>query len=283
MCHTDQKQVKTLSKSVHKDVPCMGCHQKPGVAGSLTQKLDYMRWVLNFQEADKKKYQAEIDNRSCLRCHLEIKNQVASLRGIRMRHHDVIKAGYNCTDCHNAVAHGETVINVKRPSMDKCIGCHDGKTAGAHCELCHEDRLQKPGKSGNQRRFKRDYTRLALASPKDCRGCHNIKAECTVCHGVEMPHSKDYRQGKHAGDGLLKKDTCFRCHRTEYEFCNKCHRFPSPHGPADSWKLAHAPAANNPEFLVYWPQAGESFKGCGACHSRKICRACHDDGRMSAK
>lgn len=102
MCH-EQQQSKTLGESPHKGINCMACHQKPGLFGSLAQKIDYSRWILNFTElqnanrtttGDKFKFQAEVSDQSCLRCHREVEHKVVSRIGVRMRHYDVIKAGF---------------------------------------------------------------------------------------------------------------------------------------------------------------------------------------------
>jgi len=283
MCHIDQKQAKALEKSPHKGIRCLMCHQKPGILGSIAQKIDYVRWVLYYPELKSSEpfkkapeLHADISDQSCLRCHKEITNKVVDQHGIRMRHLDVIRAGYKCIDCHNTVAHLDTVTNAKRPSMDKCISCHSKKTASNDCKTCHSS------SSEGQRLFTREHIRLTVPAPETCQGCHNVDAECTVCHGTEMPHKYAFKKGEHARDGFLKKDVCVRCHDLT-KFCNRCHRFPSPHQEPELWKRLHGIAAQNPNAAVYWPAAGEAIRGCGGCHSSRICDACHNDGRRPVK
>ncbi len=284
-CHTDQKQERTLSKSSHKGTSCMACHQTPGVVGFFVSKLDYVRWIIRSPQSDKRKHQADVANQSCLRCHRDTERRTASHRGIRVRHLDITQAGYKCIDCHNTTAHGNEVASPKRPTMEKCVLCHNEKVASANCEVCHVASSKQADVASSQRLFDREFLPTRLALPKNCRGCHNVKTECNVCHGLEMPHTKDFMEkGKHAREGFLVKDICWRCHRTEYKFCNRgCHDFPSPHGPSDRWRKVHGPASRDPDFATLSPHDDSPLKGCGACHSLIICRLCHDDDRKAVK
>lgn len=283
MCHSDGKQAKALKASTHKSVRCMACHQRPGVTGNLAQKVDYTRWILYFPSIQqskpgvpsKVKFDAVVADQSCLRCHGEVSYKTVRWRQIKVRHSDIIEAGYRCVDCHNTVAHLDTIANQKKPSMDKCIMCHDGKRASSKCETCHVT-------SSDLRKLPIDYTRRTFAPPENCRGCHNVQAECTSCHGVEMPHPAQYKKKYHAIDGLMKKDICRRCHNQE-KFCNKCHYFPSPHGPSSRWAKLHGGASQRPDFGVFWGRVEERIKGCNGCHRGNMCDACHADQRRPAK
>ncbi|MHB0977743.1 MAG: cytochrome c3 family protein [Candidatus Aquicultorales bacterium] len=280
-CHTKKKQIESVNKSTHKNVACLSCHQRPGIIGGFTQKLDYIRWFILFPTADAVKHQAEVDDGACLSCHSKVQTEVVMRMGVRAKHKEIAEAGYRCVECHNGVAHGSTAKTARKATMEKCISCHNDKVASAECDSCHVPRGLKEGEGGGERLASREFLRIGLKPPSDCRGCHDVEQECTTCHGIEMPHPPDVKKNKHGAVAFTNKELCFRCHNGGYaKFCNRCHQFPSPHGAEKKWAAAHGAAAAR-GYSIGLPDVDVTVTGCQACHSSRLCSACHDDGRKA--
>jgi cytochrome c-type protein NapC len=111
----------------------------------------------------------------------------------------------------------------------------------------------------------------AVGEVFSCGTCH-AETFCTNCHGMEMPHSEEFKTKEHPELVKTKADKCDLCHgikKTGNAFCNECH-----HGPESTWEYdtkapwskqhAKAVTANGPEGCVE------------ACHETKYCYDCHN-------
>lgn len=271
-CHVVKKEYKSWTKSSHREVGCLACHQEPGVSGYLVQKASYLREALlfatnNYTEPTK----SQVSNRTCNRCHWEVGRGTVVRYGIRVRHQDFLEKGYKCAGCHNTIAHGDNVPVQKFPTMDKCVICHDGKEVSADCNLCHAQTVKEA------REPRRELVKVAAEIPWHCRGCHapQVEKKCIDCHGLEMPHSPEFIRGKHARSAFTERSVCLRCHIKETAFCNKCHVYPSPHGPEREWARLHGPAAKK-TTLIEVQLEDSGFIDCYLCHTRpNMCDACH--------
>ena len=258
LCHRTSQEHQEWQTSVHKETGCLACHQEPGVFGFLVEKIarldDCMSTVKKrfFKIPYTVPIRAEVSNSSCRRCHSIERISLVS-HTIKVSHKEILEAGYKCTDCHNTVAHGKAVPQPKYPSMDKCVLCHNNKTASTRCRLCHVPDV------GKRPRQVMDYPKIHLKSPYNCKGCHDMQ-NCNECHGLEMPHPVDWER-MHPREGFVNKSVCWRCHNTK--FCNECHtNFPGPHSE-DFPQTSHGPATQEPE-------------ACG-CHQREtFCPLCHE-------
>ena len=104
-----------------------------------------------------------------------------------------------------------------------------------------------------------------------CSTCHP-REFCTGCHGVPMPHPKDFLK-RHAAVGTADPQVCGKCHGLGVDFCANCH-----HGttlgyqinPKVPWRLQH-PAA----VAISGPAA------CFECHNPTYCAECHVNGGRS--
>ncbi len=257
LCHQTNKEYQEWQTSVHKDIGCLACHQEPGISGFLIEKMarldDCISTVKNrfFKIPYTVPIRAKVSSDSCRRCHsVERKNLVSHT--IKVSHKEISEAGYKCTDCHNTVAHSKAVPQPKYPGMDKCVLCHNNKTASAQCRLCHVPDV------GKRPRQVMDYPKTHLEPPFNCKGCHDMQ-ECNECHGLEMPHSPDWER-THPRQGFVNKSVCWRCH--DIRFCSECHKgFPPPH-PED-FPQTHGPASQQP--------------GTCSCHRREtFCSLCHE-------
>lgn len=255
-CHVVKGEYESWKKSSHWDVDCLACHSSPGIIGSF---ILYAKGAENAISYVSQKYSrpitASVNNEACLKCHRNVSKQIIRSMGIRVSHKEFLAKGYFCTNCHNTTAHGKIVPQTRYPSMDKCLVCHNGKTASSKCNLCHVKdvgkRIRKP---------KRTFPKTTLGELTTCEGCHKID-KCTRCHGLVMPHPPGWTdKATHAKFAAWeKKQLCMKCH--DMEFCNECHNFP---GHFAGWKEAHKQRVGFEEQCKSCHRAQEKF--CALCH-----------------
>jgi len=298
-CHAGSITDNT-SKSVHARVSCISCHSGTGVDGYVVRFFDYMRWVSkSVTDEETRRYDVLIANEACLRCHTKVAKGTVEKWGVRTRHSDFLEAGARCVDCHSGVAHGKALALSKEPTMDKCLMCHNNKKAPADCDLCHTDKA-----SPTTRKTEGEIIRIDTKPMKNCRGCHpqDSKSACVKCHGVEMPHPDDWVRGAsggpniHAQMGFTNKKVCVQCHKFESGltppihatdaiyldkiFCNRCHRYPSPHGSTERWMKMHGPLAlkQAQSDNSCRCHSADQERMCSSCHNKELCSYCHNQG-----
>lgn len=305
-CHKDKKDTPATA-SKHKGIKCINCHEKTGLSGYLTNKLDYMRWTISYVSGSYiQPMQADVSNSSCLRCHEDIPKRTVGRYNIRVSHKEFLAIGERCVGCHANAPH--SVANkTDRLNMSKCISCHDNQKVSSKCTLCHPNQADT-----NIRTARREFIRIDVKPLTNCRSCHPPalwQGECIKCHGLEMPHPPGWAEGGHARFALLNRNLCDRCHprpsnmqvpefmhqdpqysEKDY-FCNRCHNFPGPHGNTQGWIKNHGPAAYQqikpvvPQCEKCHGQGASPVIECDNCHGTNgvnFCDRCHDDGRRSA-
>ena len=208
---------------------------------------------------DAESSQVPVFQERCLRCHEDVAEGVTAGE-VRMRHSDVIEAGYACLECHENAGHTlmeREPLPVTRSRMATCLGCHDGVTATSTCTSCH---LERPSDTSATAP---GGTALAAIT---CRGCHSAETDraCIDCHGLELPHPVEFR-GQHAGVSWRDPQLCVRCHDVARpgNGCD-CHDDVNVHGTYNEWFPRHGPAAR-----TMWPG------GC-RCHAESFCLVCHE-------
>lgn len=278
-CHPDQRS--SALGSSHAGVGCVGCHRQPGVLGFLQGQIDYSRWLLvaaserGTRSAESRVLQAPVANRSCMRCHGAIASEVLAGDVLRVRHEDFLVRP--CVECHNTAGHGDAVRIPARAAMNVCLSCHDARQVSAECGLCHVGDVARAAQRSSPRAAP---IKVAAPTGTDCRGCHDTEA-CNECHGTEMPHPPDWMPG-HARPAFEDPEMCWRCHpggdlRTAgphpYAMCNRCHRFPGPHGPTQEWVARHGAAAAKAPGVF-------GRTRCSLCHTNeRFCDLCHEGRR----
>jgi Pyruvate/2-oxoacid:ferredoxin oxidoreductase delta subunit len=97
---------------------------------------------------------------------------------------------------------------------------------------------------------------------------------CIDCHGIELPHSRKFVAGYHAGFAYKDLDTCLKCHDL-YQFCSdeRCHNFRAGLVSADG---LHRIGWQHSPIMQTHPSKPASY--CAGCHiDPDVCRYCHAD------
>lgn len=277
-CHADSKHAESLAESAHRGVDCVSCHGATGVTAPLRQLMDYGRWmyVSAVNEKLPELQAGSVDSSSCLDCHRDVSKGTLQSGGIRMRHSDVIEAGYRCRECHNSTAHGEITLEPSNPSMSTCVSCHDGQRASTDCKSCHAEddapRANRTARLGNV---------VVEANSSNCYTCHGDD-KCQGCHGVVMPHPAEWdlkadgTAGGHAREAFANRDVCWRCHYDEGklfeapESCGSCHGIMGIQHGGQAWVKEHGLQATGKKPGAY--------AACFTCHSQTLCDNCHAPG-----
>ncbi len=179
-------------------------------------------------------------------------------------------ADVGCVRCHGSTPRAENLASVEFPTMETCLGCHDGDEAPADCSTCHA-RIRRgerpPSHDGlwEQRHGRRTDLREAV-----CRTCHPGPDACRTCHRTEKPrsHTLGWKDRSHGLEARHDRDTCRACHTAT--FCSDCHReAPRSHAPRNGW-LASG----------HRIQGAADTESCRVCHGRTdpSCLACHPQG-----
>jgi hypothetical protein len=231
-CHEMEQSTNAASRSVHDDVPCLACHTRPGLLGTLRYLPTLARETIH-------KFTAwdiaggVLDARECGSCHtgLAATPELAAAHG----------TGEECSSCHGDTAHPPfRLAGFERPAEPitgddphpvryvqthgedvakdpgSCVECHDAK----FCETCHFRSTYPHPKGWIEQHGQQQIAEGAEA----CTLCHP-QTFCAGCHGTEIPHRSTWL-GEHWRDLRdASTDPCLVCHpRTD---CTDCH---SRHG-----------------------------------------------------
>jgi nitrate/TMAO reductase-like tetraheme cytochrome c subunit len=307
MCHKVQGDaIAAYENSSHSEISCLACHMpveadtftfllhkvEAGVGG-VVGVINDEKLPLNAESelAMSKKYMSE---GQCTQCHTKNRTLTPG-PGIIIDHAVHSAKGVTCTQCHNRIAHNEKGLTLTKGShahedfmkMEGCFRCHaltgqptpkDGLKAPGDCAACHPSDFElKPAnhfQPGFYTKFgeSKGHATLAKADEKDtyCRMCH-VKAKfCEGCHGMPIPHPKDFLK-THGPAGKATPAVCANCHAkgrataTGTEFCNACHH--KQGDPSKPWIPQH--------FTVVADQGATS---CFECHKSTFCAHCHVEG-----
>jgi len=102
-----------------------------------------------------------------------------------------------------------------------------------------------------------------------CSTCHVKETFCDGCHGMEMPHSDEFKTKTHPELAATAIDKCEMCHKqSETFFCDSCHHGSQVDWTFDTavvWQTQHATAVTE-----------QGIAGClGVCHDSQYCADCH--------
>jgi hypothetical protein len=268
-CHADNPHSKAQADP-HQAVRCVSCHEQGGVAVTVTtavpaRAVHFVSGILKTGALNE--YGRNVSSDACTDCHSGAMRETLSVqdRGIRISHREPLDAGAECLDCH---APADGVISNHTVGMAPCLRCHDGATASTECETCHTRPIgtaAEPGQSSSRQALDR------IGQP-DCGTCHDQK-KCDACHGIRMPHTKDfmaYGHARAAAEDIWNNGGkgCAKCHTATRRPCLKCHTNSFPQHPVKEWKKSHgAGGPNNNACICHEKMAyikGRNY--CGLCH-----------------
>jgi hypothetical protein len=262
LCHGNE--VKELQSSKHMGINCNFCHSERGWLGFVRQRISTARmigsYLLNTYE---KPIIAEVENKPCLYCHQSVEQKIIVKRAIRMSHKEVNESEYECTYCHNTIAHSKSTPAKKVATMEKCLECHNSEQVSSKCGLCHITEVNwRRRKIGGPWRITHGSSwrqTHGMGNLKICSACHR-KTYCSRCHGTAMPHT-GFWLNFHGDEALKNRKGCFTCHRQE--FCRSCHRLEMPH--PKNFLPTHSKQAKKLGLPV-----------CFNCHMQAGCSLCHE-------
>lgn len=244
-CHSMNREYETWKRSSHSNVPCVGCHAKPGLSGLAHEKIVEATLAIKGEILG---HEAPINisghlgeegipRESCERCHNLVTRNVTPSRifsarmygtGNNKYHNKHLKKGIPCTLCHNRVAHKD----VNEPEILKAAGYskenskydeevigkeyEDGLSMTEGCFRCHAPAAEK-----------RDHELIkkyrAEKAPKECVTCHIAKL-------LPIGHRNNDWRSEHPIYAKKNTKYCFECHgkkgRFNFEdkvYCTRCH------------------------------------------------------------
>jgi hypothetical protein len=271
-CHTVAATHVKVPGAVdpHAKVSCISCHEGGGAFNRYVLGVP-ARLIHVFDEGVGVRVGADygaVTVKSCSACHVDALKGVVTdkTRGLKVSHSEPLAASATCLDCHSLSGGMVAGYNA---GMDPCLRCHDSKKASAACTVCHDQSVATAVRSRTA-----TFSAEQISEIK-CGGCHDEKKSCDGCHGVRMPHSREFMAYAHARAGAVDfwyngGKTCGKCHTATRRPCQGCHTkmlgvaHGNPSGLQDSHKKA-------------------SSMGCSGCHGtmkysadRDFCRdLCH--------
>lgn len=218
-CHAMDDSVVSAARSVHADVPCLACHTRPGLAGTL-------RYLPTFA-----------------------REGAATLTGWNLAH-DVL-APAPCERCHADLASSPTT-KAAHTGSQACSSCH-GDVAHPKNPL-----LASPAPATSDDPHPQDFVQLhgqqVAANPGACADCHETTF-CQACHfRSTYPHPDNWIPRHGQVEQLRGVTACTLCHPPT--FCAGCHGTNIPHDPdwlGQHWRTLQD--ASTSPCLVCHPKA----------------------------
>lgn len=206
-CHIMEPYYQAWHQSTHKNVPCVDCHFKPGLANTLEGKFQASSQAAKYiTQTYGSKPHAEVHDESCMRsgCHekrvlegkvnWDVKSSRGDIVTIRFDHTPHLtqdRRGKNlrCVSCHSQIVQGQHLV----VTLDTCFLCHfkgfeHGRkdTTLGGCRSCHDAPQEEIRMSTGM--FKHaDYIDRGVS--------------CQHCHSDAI-----------SGDGSVPRQVCWTCH-----------------------------------------------------------------------
>jgi hypothetical protein len=278
-CHgATSEHAKALAGSNrHDKTACVACHEGGGVFGRYFGKVPAR--AAHFADSQTgtrlQDDYGRVTTSACESCHRKALVGVATnkTRGLKMSHKEPLAASATCLDCHELKG---GVVGSYNAGMGPCMRCHDSKQASAKCTTCHDVNAASAARA-------RTTTFTAEQIPDlKCGGCHNEKRDCDGCHGLRMPHSREFMGYAHSRSAAVDiwyngGRGCAKCHTATRRPCTKCHSgiMGHAHGGGSAMASTHKRATS---------------VGCDTCHqqfaymsTRDFCKdICHSPAAVAA-
>lgn len=192
---------------------------------------------------------------NCLACHKDLGSASKTDNTGHFKHREI---GLTCDQCHRNVVHGKTV------TMSR-----------AECMSCHKKPLAWPA-SHKTSAFRLEHGKEYLKR-NSCTICHVRGSQekiCMDCHGVVMPHPKDYPSIHIQSIKPVGVQQCMKCHQDSDNkgtkkqaatvTCAKCH------GPSLPHKRSGKLIVNHGKLVL-----DKGVPSCMNCHKPQNCTSCH--------
>lgn len=244
-CHEMQPEYATHSVSVHKNISCVKCHDKPGIQNIIPNKVKLIKEAyIHFTGVPKQITVKNLDSvptENCLQCHTKTK-LVKSTGDLIVNHPGhIIKDGIPCITCHAGISHGKiaarglniaenrdqfTPSNAKKimakqdvnPNMGTCIDCHDKVNKGQK-PWTDQNYVMPPitkASTNDQAAEDKNTQKLILQALGKQKPNAKISMQCKTCHKVvnipEVHKNPDW-QVNHGDTSLQELDKCLSCHQ----------------------------------------------------------------------
>lgn len=276
-CHEMTPEYVTWKASVHSQIACASCHNKPGLGNLISNAFGSNGLTGHMTKSYNVPIKAasQIGQDVCKQCHST--HRTYNLSGDLIVPHDKHSAkNIDCIACHTDVAHGGIVrkgltkngnntiwtannaVNLMnkedtKPKMNTCLACHTKRGITTACEACHSI-ISEP----------------ADHKAYDWTSVHGKKAEkdfnyCNKCHSFSITGGKN---SANISDYVKSNSYCRDCHKKR----------PADHGT--NWLSIHSAKAL-PDKI-----------GCLVCHSQSkpkpednltttYCFQCHGNANVN--
>lgn len=221
-CHEMHPAWNNWKNSVHAEVTCNSCHIKPGFVNLVLHKMSsYKEIIAHFTVQNKpnppKIHASELEpeNEACSQCH-SMNRQFSFSGDLKVPHELHIKKGLTCPTCHSRVVHGDP--DQRKPKMEVCLTCHDGKKAPDKCGTCHTKKaVPETHKQANWFQVHGKMSKVI-----NCGKCHNWRPDwCMQCHKKKPQSHLTMWRANHGARAKADRKGCNACHRPD--FCMRCH------------------------------------------------------------
>lgn len=311
VCHEMRYDHDTWRTSSHSGVPCQACHTDYGAVQMLRNKLRAQKTEApgdpQQSVASGTQHRTRVPSKACLSCHPEDRLP-GELRYhlLFVTHRRHLERGAECSKCHSRVVHGGKAPFKNTPTMAACLVCHNGKTAGNRCGLCHERLGEMRPPLYDPAWVSHHKENLRTTGQARCQSCHT-EDFCHSCHASVRPHPAGWVR-EHRDVAPEDRKQCSTCHRarpgrTESDFCIECHEAKRAHGKdflrqhaqavrdePDTCRRCHEQKFCSDCHSIYTPHergwlgahpasARSSREGCRTCHEDTYCQACHTGAR----
>jgi len=230
-CHNMDEYYASWEHSSHKDVACIGCHAKPGIAGTVAAKAQGMVQLVQYISGSYgTKPHGELGNANCqqIGCHEEIvtdEKLILLYDRIKFRHDKHLSEHpngktLNCVSCHGQTVQGQHIS----VSKTTCLTCHfygrgDKQVATGDCQTCHPI-PEEPVTFVDEPFSHKDF--LDGDGDVTCVHCHSqvtqgsgtvSRARCLSCHLEEEEYAEVKDQEEfHLIHVSVGHFDCLNCH-----------------------------------------------------------------------
>jgi trimethylamine-N-oxide reductase cytochrome c-type subunit TorC len=124
-CHEMVSFQESWQVSSHKNVACIECHGKPGLAGTIETKANGLRQAYLHLTKSRFDPKAPVNEVNCFSCHQDKVSTNLEQAVLRKDPHTWkhFANGNICLSCHTGVVH-DLKINTAVPSRASCVTCH---------------------------------------------------------------------------------------------------------------------------------------------------------------